>query len=170
MILETSLAREEKGLKEHSLFHRSRPKLVSLAFLSEDLPAVLISGRLASFLSKETDASVVLVRLQCFDSAPAVSHCFNENVTVVDWAPADSILQGQFPAGNLIRTEERVHLLTFNLRTASSVGRDLLPLLNQLKRHFDYILIECPYENYVRPHFVELLKNSDESYIFLGST
>jgi NTE family protein len=168
MRLEASLADEQKGVSENSFLRGLRPKVVTLAFFSEELPAVLISGRVSSCLFKETDASVVLVRLQCSDGAQGFSHSFNENVTVVDWAPADSILRGQFHGCNLVRAAEGVHLLTFDLRTAGSVGTDISSLLNQLRRHFDYILVECPYESYVRPYLTEILKNSDVSYLFLG--
>src|SRR4051812_19943511 len=101
-----------------SPFSKSSPtRVVSLAFLSNQLPAALISSRLAASLAQETRASVVLVRLQSFSDSPAFCSTFDDNATVVDWAPADSVLQRQFQGCGLAKSGEGFDLMTFDLRS-----------------------------------------------------
>src|SRR5436190_18332598 len=117
MNLEAKLTEEQREVLPSPFFKPAHLGVVTLGFLSKELPASLISGRLASSLSQETGASVVLVRLQTFNDSPALSYAFDDNATVVDWAPADSVLQRQFQGCSLAKTEQGFDLMTFDVRS-----------------------------------------------------
>jgi len=167
MNLEAKFTEEQREVLPSPFFKPAHLGVVTLGFLSKELPASLISGRLASSLSQETGASVVLVRLQTFNDSPALSYAFDDNATVVDWAPADSVLQRQFQGCSLAKTEQGFDLMTFDVRSGHLMANRISSLVNQLKRHFRYVLIEAVADDPVRSLIPEFLKHSDSSYLFL---
>jgi NTE family protein len=168
MNLEAKFTEEQREVLPSPFFKPAHLGVVTLGYLSKELPASLISGRLASSLSQETGASVVLVRLQTFNDTPAVSCAFDDNATVVDWAPADFVLQRQFQGCTLAKTEQGFDLMTFDVHSGLMATR-ISSLVNQLKRHFRYVLIEAVADEPVRSLLPEFLKHSDSSYLFLRS-
>jgi NTE family protein len=167
MNLEVKFAEQKIGGQSNPVSKPSQPRVVTLAFLSNQLPAPMMTGRLAASLFQETGSSVVLVRLQAFNDAPAVCATFDDNATVVDWAPADSVLQRQFHGCNLAKTEEGFDLMTFDLRSNRLFSPGIASLISQLKRHFHYVLIEGVADGAVRPLLPEFLRHADASYLFL---
>src|ERR1043166_2930135 len=144
MKFETFLAEDARN-KIHQI-SQQQFQVVTLGFLSKTLPSAVIAGQLAKHLSAETRASVVLVKLQCGGDSSLWKPGFDSFATVVDWAPSESVLQGQFQSCSLIRTETGFHLLTLDLKHPASVAERLPSLLLQLRRHFRFILIAAPLE------------------------
>src|ERR1041385_1135117 len=142
MKFESFLAEDARG-KIHKL-PQQHFQVVTLGFLSKTLPSALIATQFAKHLSTETRASVVVVKLQCGGDYPLWQAGFDTYATVVDWAPSESVLQGQFQSCSLIRTESGFHLLTLDLKAPASIAERLPSLLTQLRRHFRFILIEAP--------------------------
>ena len=104
MKFEQSFVEPQRGFARGTLGQCHGPKTITLGFLAKDVPASAISEELAKSLAAETGASVVLLRLQ--SSAPgSLPTSANDQATVVDWAPCESVLQGQFRPGALGRTE-----------------------------------------------------------------
>jgi NTE family protein len=130
-------------------------QVVTLAFLSEHVPASLVSHQLARFLRSETAASVVLVRF-----AP-----YNEAANGDDSQPS-VYLNGEFrmPA-QLSRSDAPFDLLTVGIKSDPSPS-SIASLFSELRRRFRYVLIEAPPERQA-PWVFELLARSDLSYLFL---
>src|SRR3989442_14807915 len=70
-------------------------EVVTLTFVCAELPTKSISEQLARELRREAGAPVVLVRLK---GGNGLYHGagFRDSATVVDWAPAELVLEGQF--------------------------------------------------------------------------
>jgi NTE family protein len=157
---------ERKDFFGGSSGESSRREAVTLAFLSKDLPAEFISEQLAESLRVETGAAVVLVRLQGCSERPISTSIFDDNATVVDWAPSHLVLQGQFRPCSLFQTEAGFHVLTVSVRSGPTSPDWIASLLDPLRRHFRYVLVEAVHEE-TRPLLSEFIKRSDLAYLFL---
>ena len=131
-------------------------QVITLAFLSEHVPASLVSSQLAGFLRNETGAAVVLVRF-----AP-----YNETANGNGSQP-NVCLNGEFhmPA-RLSRSDGPFDLLTVGIKNELSPS-SIEALFSELRRRFRHVLIEAPANERQAPWMMELLLRSDLSYLFL---
>src|ERR1035437_5738348 len=121
--------------------------LITLAFLSEQLPASIISEQLARSLCAETTAPVVLVRLERHDG----------NGNGDNGAQADMFLQGEFHMpSRVIRTEGGFHFLTLRVKNGPPSPGSTASLIDRLSQQFSYVLIEVLAEEQPAPWFLEL--------------
>jgi NTE family protein len=135
--------------------------LITLAFLSEQLPASIISEQLARSLCAETTAPVVLVRLERHDG----------NGNGDNGAQADMFLQGEFHMpSRVIRTEGGFHFLTLRVKNGPPSPGSTASLIDRLSQQFSYVLIEVLAEEQPAPWFLELLARSDLTYLFVQPT
>jgi NTE family protein len=133
--------------------------VVTLAFLSEHLPASLISEGLARSLCDETGDSVVLVRFERQEGRGAT----NNGAQI-------ACLNGEFhmPAC-LSRTAAGFHSLELGVGSEPPSPPGITSLVNQLTRHFRHVLIEVPATERSAPWLVECSVRSDLTYLFLQS-
>jgi len=141
-----------------SRFPTQPNRIVTLAFLSEHLPACLISRQLARSLCVETEASVVLVK---------VASDGNKAAGANDAAP-DVFLNGEFhmPA-QVQRAEAGFHTLTLGVGSEPPSPAGIQSLMEQLGRHFRHVLIEVAASEPPTPWILEFLARSDMAYLFL---
>ena len=140
--------------------HECSPRqIVTLAFLAEQIPDSLICEQLARSLCAETEASVVLVRLEPQDDTGRLE----------DGARPELFLNGEFHLPPQIRkTDTGFHSLTLPyVRSDPPTPPGIDSLLNQLSRHFRYVLIETQVDERTAPWLFELLFRSDLAYLFL---
>jgi NTE family protein len=135
-----------------------RRQIVTLAFLAEQLPDSLISQQLAQSLCAETEASVVLVRLERHDdTAPGADGArpalfFDEECNL--WS-------------QMRRTNSGFHCLTLSVRSNPPAPSRMDWLLSKLSRHFQYVLIQTRVDERPAPWFFDLLHRSNLAYLFL---
>jgi NTE family protein len=142
--------------------HQTLPRqIVSLAFLSEQLPASLISKQLAESLSAETGAAVVLVNFVPHEDAARMGA----------GARPELFLNGEFHMPpNVAKTEAGFYSLTLGLNSEPPTPPGISSLLQQLSRHFRYVLIQAPEYERSAPWLFEFLHRSNLAYIFHGAT
>jgi NTE family protein len=128
--------------------HGSASRLITLAFVSNGLPASLISRQFARSLHAETDAQVVLIRC---------------NYTVGVRRNGDTEFGTRSTPEQI---EDGIYELEMSLSAADSLDR-LLSLV-QLK-HFPYILVQAGVAEQGAPWMRDLLVRSDLAYLFLRS-
>jgi NTE family protein len=134
-------------------------QVVTLAFLADQLPDPLISEELARSLCAETEASVVLVRLESRDGPGGI----------IDEAQPELFLNGEFhlPA-QMRKTDAGFHTLTLLCsRSEPPTPPGLDSLLSQLSRQFRYVLIETQVDEQPASWLFELLLRSNLAYLFL---
>ena len=135
-------------------------QVVTLAFLSEQLPALLISQQLACSLHAETGASVVLVRFQP-----------EEGFTTNEPARPEMYLNGEFHLPPSVpRTEGGYYSLTLNIRGEPPSPAGIHSMVSKLSRHFRHILVAVPVSEPPTPWTLELLQRSDIAYLFVKAT
>src|SRR5438874_1417726 len=136
-------------------------QIVSLAFLSDQLPASLITRQLAGSLRTETNASVILVRFAT-EAEMAGSN---------GGAHPELYLNGEFHLPpELIQAQDGVCHLTLGVRSEPPTAPGLDSLVNQLSRRFRYVLIELAIDRPAAPWIFELLQRCDLGYLFLRAT
>ena len=135
-------------------------QIVTLAFLSEHLPASLISEQLARSLIAETATSVVRVRFEPQEG----------NDTTNNGAQPNPYLNGEFrmPA-RVPQTEAGFHSLTLGIRSDPPSPEGIASLVSQLSRQFRHVLLEVPASERSAPWLVECLVRSDLAYLFLSA-
>jgi NTE family protein len=135
---------------------RLQRQVVTLAFLSEHVPASIVSHQLARLVRSETGASVVLVRF--------VSYSEGANV---GGAQPNVYLNGEFrmPA-QLSSSDTPFDLLTVGVNGDPSPS-SIESLFSELRRRFRYVLMEAPANEHQAPWVFELLLRSDLAYLFL---
>src|ERR1043166_232497 len=134
-------------------------QVVTLAFLSERLPASVISERLARSLCDETGSSVVLVRFE----RPEVRGATNNGMP-----PA--CLNGEFHMPPwLNQTAGGFQSLALGVGSEPPSPPGIASLVSQLARHFRHVLVEVRATARSAPWLVECLVRSDLSYLFLQS-
>jgi NTE family protein len=130
-------------------------RVVTLGFLSADLPAQLISEQLARSLHAETEAAVVLVRLE---QARGDTGGSGQNDHLM--------LQGDLPtASGMRKTDAGFYQLTLSLSQEGPSAAGVSALLNQLSQ-FRYVLIEAQAGESPAPWLFDLLSRSDLTYLF----
>jgi len=133
-------------------------QVVTLAFLSESLPASPISEPLARCLCAETEATVVLIRFGPQDG---------RGVTDGGSKP-DVFLNGEFHMPPRMRKiEAGFYSLTVGVGNDPPSPAGIASLVSQLSRYFRYVLIETPAKACSAPWFFECLLRSDLAYLFL---
>lgn len=136
-------------------------QVVTLTFLSEQLPASLISKQLAQSLSAETGAAVVLVNFVPQDDAARMA----------PGARPELFLNGEFlMPPNLRKTEAGFYSLSLGLKSEPPTPPGVSSLIQQLSRHFRYVLIQTPAYERSAPWFFEFLLRSNIAYVFHGAT
>src|SRR5262245_43986400 len=134
-------------------------QVVTLAFLSGQIPVPHVSESLARSLCAETEANVVLVRLESQESAT------DENTG------PEFFLNGEFHLPSRIRrTDEGFYSLSLGLRNDPPTPAGINSLIRQLSRHFRYVLIETAVREQPTPWLPDLLLRSDLAYLFFRPT
>jgi NTE family protein len=134
----------------------STGRIVSLIFLSNHLPASLMSENVAQSLSAETGARVVLVRLEQQNGNQTTARgqrlmLDGELRLPGDWPPND----GGF------------HFLTLEVSGELHPPEWVMSFLEKLQGRFRYILIEASTDRLVAPSLFEFLSHSDCGYLFV---
>ncbi len=132
-------------------------QVVSLAFLSNQLPASLISRRLARAVYSETGAAVVLVRLEHTTANPSA----------FTGKPARPLFNNKSQIGSAMRqTDEGFYQITLGVSDHEASPTCVSRLLNQLSQ-FRYVFIEAREQERPAAWFTELLARSDIAYLFV---
>src|SRR5947209_1004433 len=126
----------EKGLTDfsfHAQSHFLPRQFVTLAFLSERLPASLISERIAHSLVAETDEKVLLLRIELQAG---------QKPSTRTTAP-DVFLNGEFHLPRKMReTEGGFYALTLGVESRPSSPASVESLMSELAAQFRHVLIE----------------------------
>jgi NTE family protein len=133
-------------------------QVVTLAFLSEHIPASLICEQLAGSLCAETKATVVLVRFIFL----------NGNGATNDGLQPDVSLNGEFHMPPNVRQAEAGYcsiIVGVDSEPPSPAG--IASLVSQLSALFDYVLIGAPANERSAPWLSECLVCSDLTYLLL---
>jgi NTE family protein len=132
-------------------------QVVSLAFLSDQLPARLISQELARSVHSETGAAVVLVRLEGAGSKSAASN----------GRPVRPLLDSKFQIASAMKqADEGFYQITLGLAEHDPSPGCVSRLLNQLSQ-FRYVFIQAQERERPATWFTELLARSDITYLFV---
>ncbi len=138
----------------------SRPphRVITLAFLSGQLPASLINEQLAGSLCAETKATAVLVRFKLLNGSGATD----------DGSQPDVSLNGEFYMPPQVHQAEAGYysvIVGVGSEVPSPAG--IASLVSQLSAHFRYVLIAAPANERSAPWLSECLLRSDLTYLFL---
>ena len=135
-----------------------RHRVVTLAFLSDRIPATLISEQLARALCAETTASVVLVRLEPGEGASAGDN----------GAQPDLFLQdGLRLPPQVIKTEGGFHFYALRVKSDAASPDNLAIWVSQLSEQYQYVVIEVLAAERPPRWFTEILARSDLAYLFV---
>jgi len=135
--------------------------VVTLAFLSGQLPAGLISEQLAGSLCAETQATAVLVRFKLVDGSGATD----------DGVQPDLSLNGEFHMPHQVRKAVAgYYSVVVGVGSEAPSPAGIASLVNQLSAHFRYVLIAAPVDERSVPWLSECLRRSDLTYLFLQAT
>lgn len=136
-------------------------QVVTLAFLSTQISAACFSEQLARSLCAETEASVVLVRLETQDGSGRTN----------GEARPELILNGEFHLPSEVRqTDGGFYSITLGIRNGPPTPAGIASLVDQLSLHFRYVLIQTTPDKSPSPWFSELLLQSNLAYLFLKPT
>ena len=133
-------------------------RVVTLTFLSRQLPASSFAEPLAQYLHDETSLSVLLVRLTDATNPPKF----------MDKPSVDLAFDGNYRRlPQLLQTDAGIKL--FNLKIDHDIYHPgwIESLLDQLRRRFDYILIEAASDELTAATLFEFILRSDSGYIFI---
>jgi NTE family protein len=139
-------------------------QIVTLAFLSQHLPAATISEQLARSLCSETDSNVVLVRFAAQDSSLAATR---------PGLPApEFFLNGEFHVPSRVnKTIGGFHSITLGIKNAEPPSpAGIASLVSHLSRNFRHVLIETIASDSPAPWLFDLLVQSDLGFLFLPPT
>jgi NTE family protein len=133
-------------------------QVVTLAFLSEQTSNSSIGEQLARSLFAETEASVVLVRLERQGDERGPD----------DGSRSTLYLNGEIHLPLDVReTDGGFHCLTLGVRSEPPTAASIASLLSQLTGRFRYVLIQTLVDEPPAPWFFELLARSNLGYVFL---
>lgn len=157
-----SARNEEDAIFPAETANESLPRqIVTLAFLSSQIPAAILSEQLAASLCVETDAEVVLVRLQP-QEGPAAAEIEDG---------LELLLNGEFHLPPEVQKNERgFHTLSLGVRSDPPTPAGIESLARQLSRHFRYVLIETLVSERPDAWLFDLLLRSDLGFLFLSTT
>jgi NTE family protein len=142
-------------IEDGSVAHSGR--VIAAFSFSRNLPNKWIVEKLAQALFTETGESVLLLQI--------VSA--RDNLTVC--RTLDDVIDGDFhfreslpkPNGSFAR-------LSLKITGSSREAEDVAPLLSNLSRHFDYVLVEADTENISLAPLLEFVIQADATYLFLN--
>ena len=133
------------------------PSIVTLAFLSEHIPAAFLTEELAGLLTAETGESAVLVRFR----GPGASGAKSNGTPDFDGHDSASALD------RALQRQEGFQSLTVGMNNGASTPDSIHSLLSQLSRRFRFVLVELLCNERPAPWAVEFLRRSDTAYLFL---
>ncbi len=140
--------------EDYSASHSGR--IIAAFSLSKSLPNKLIVEKLAQSLFAETAESVLLLQI--------VSSKRNGH----DCRALDAIIDGDFHVReNLPKANGSVARLSLKITGTAREAEHVAPLLSNLSRHFDYVLVEADTENISLAPLLEFVIQADASYLFL---
>jgi NTE family protein len=139
-------------------------QIVSLAFLSQQLPAAIISEQLARNLCSETEANVVLVRFAPLDGSSVAAR--------PGLPQPEFFLNGEFHMPSRVnKTIGGFYSVTLGIKDAEPPSpAGIASLVSHLSRHFRHVLIETIPSDSPAPWLYDLLQQSDLGYLFLPPT
>jgi len=133
-------------------------QVVTLAFLSERLPADLISAQLAASLCAETKEMTVLVQFNLLDGKGVMGNGTRPDLS----------LNGEFKMPPQIRrTDAGFHSLILGVGQEPPSPAGIASLVSQLRCHFQYVLLAAPVNERSAPWLSECLLRSELTYLFL---
>ena len=144
----------EAQFAETTVTHSGR--IIAAFSLSRNLPNNLIVEKLAQSLFAETAESVLLLKIV------SVKQTANGDRAL------DQIIDGDFHVReNLPKTNGSVARLSLKITGSSREAQNVAPLLSNLSRHFDYVLVEADTENVSLSPLLEFVIQADASYLFV---
>ena len=133
-------------------------KIVTLAFLDQDIPGSFLTEQITRNICAETNAPVVLVRLE---SANGGSPSEQE-------ARPEHFLNGEFHLPAVLdKSDAGFHSLVLGVGANPPTPPGITSLVEQLSRHFRYVLIQAEIQDASAPWLSELLCRSNLGYLFL---
>ncbi|HWD92454.1 MAG TPA: patatin-like phospholipase family protein [Verrucomicrobiae bacterium] len=140
---------------ECSISHSAR--IVAAFSFSRSLPNNLIVEKLAQSLLAETAESVLLLRI--------VSAKQNSSKTCPG---LDEIIGSDFRFRQCLpKANGSVARLTLKIAGTSREAKHVAPLLGNLSRHFDYVLVQADTEDISLAPLLEFVIQADASYLFI---
>ncbi|HEX3628503.1 MAG TPA: patatin-like phospholipase family protein [Verrucomicrobiae bacterium] len=144
-------------LERPSRMAAAKSRVVTLAFLSLDLPASLLGRQIARALAAEIDEPVALIQL----TRPATG----DTTTIRRGA---SGLSGEFPLPAEIPTGDDGYYFLSLGENGELYQPDWIPsLVDQLRRRFRYVLIQAVADEVFGPSMIELLQQSNSGCLFV---
>jgi NTE family protein len=137
--------------------HAAPPSIITLAFLSEHIPAAFLTEELAGLLAAETGESAVLVRF----NRPGLNGTKSNGTHDFDGHDSASALD------RALKPQEGFQSLTVGMNNGASTPDSIHSLLSQLSRRFRFVLVELLCNERPAPWAVEFLRRSDTAYLFL---
>jgi NTE family protein len=159
MNFDRSISDGEAPVRSGAVDQERLPRqVVTLAFLSGQICDSLITEQLARSLCAETEASVVLVRLEPQDSQGRRYY----------GSRPELFLNGEVHLPpEVLKTDAGFHALTLGLRSEPPTPASIASLLSQLSRRFRHVLVQTPVDEPAAPWFFELLLRSNLAYLFV---
>ena len=141
-------------IEESPAAHSGR--IIAAFSFSKNLPNKLIVEKLAQSLFAETAESVLLLRIISAKEAPAACGAL------------DGIIDGDFHfRASLPRANGSIARLSLKITGSAREAEHVAPLLSNLSRHFDYVLVEADTENISLTPLLEFVIQADASYLFI---
>jgi NTE family protein len=139
-------------------------QIITLAFLSQELPAETISEQLARSLCSETDSNVVLVRFAPLDRGSVAAR--------PGLPQPEFFLNGEFHMPSRVnKTIGGFYSVTLGIKDAEPPSpAGIASLVSHVSRHFRHVLIESIPSDSPTPWLFDLLVQSDLGYLFLPPT
>jgi NTE family protein len=152
---------ESASLTSSHQSHFLPRQFVTLTYLSDKLPAWLISEAIARSLVSETNEKVLLLRIELQETnAPAVSG-----------AAPEAFLNGEFHLPPEIRkTDDGFYMLRLGVEDRPSSPASVESLMTQLAGHFRHVLLELRECERMASWLAEFLVRTDLAYLFLSPT
>lgn len=143
------------SIEDNSLSHSGR--IVAAFSFSRSLPNALIVEKLAQSLFTETAESVLLLRI--------ISAKRNPSRT----CPAlDEIIDSDFHfRAGVPKANGSVARLNLKISGTSREAEQVAPLLGNLSRHFDYVIVGADTEDISIPPLLEFVVQADASYLLI---
>jgi NTE family protein len=144
----------ESVTEECAADHSAR--IIAAFSFSKSLPNKLIVEKLAQSLFDETAASVLLLRIVSTKETSSACRAL------------DGIIGGDFRfRESLPRANGAIARLSLKITGSAREAEHVAPLLSNLSRHFDYVLVEADTENISLAPLLEFVIQADASYLFI---
>jgi NTE family protein len=133
-------------------------RIIAAFSFSRSLPNNLIVEKLAQSLFAETAESVLLLKIISAKQTSSTGAC----------RALDQIIDGDFNfREGLPKANGSVARLSLKITGSSREAEHVAPLLSNLSRHFDYVLVEADTENISLAPLLEFVIQADTSYLFV---